>query len=184
MQQLLLSSHRLEAQKVLNTGSINVFEQLKKNANPAISIPSDVPKGDLILEWKEVVTPDTTAGLKDLVGKKLATYKFQYIGQFIYDGAVVEPVGEQFVAGLDTQVIHNQTLPSQGWVNCTWLVDFMLSSKDGKNEKLVWRKEEDYLVFSMSTEAIDHTSAEQQKIAFSTDFSQLKWVHKVLFAKK
>ncbi len=183
MQQLLLSSNRLGAQKVLSTGSINVFEQLQKNANSAIVLDAKIPKGDLILEWKEVTTPATSTGLVDLVGKKLATYKFQYLGQFSYNGEVINPVGEQFVAGFDSEKIHDATVSSEGWVNCTWLVDFMMNNKEGQHEKISWRKEEGGFVLAMSTEATDYTSAEQQKISFSKKYTELEWKHQVLFAR-
>ncbi len=180
MEQLLLSSQRLNTQKVLSTGTINLTEELQKNEVENRKLEIDLPQ--LELEWKEVATPPTGQGLRDLVGKKMNSYKFQYLGQFRHDGTLINAVAEEFTAGFDQETIHHQRIESNGWINCTWLVDLIMNPNS--NDKLFWRKEGDRLVFSLSTHATDHTSAEQQKISFSEDMEQVTWEHKVLFYKK
>lgn len=100
MDQLLLSSQRLSNQKVLSTGTIDVFQLLEKQTTDSIILDAPTPSHRLELEWKEVVTPSTSTGFRDLVGKQMATYKFQYIGQFKYNGVAITTVVESFASSL------------------------------------------------------------------------------------
>ncbi len=182
MNDLLLSSQRLSDQKVLATGSFDVLERLQKNRADSVHLEMQIPFVKLELEWKEVLTPATSASFKDLVGKKMAEYKFQYLGQFKYNGKVIGKVTEAFSSAFVDQNIQEQLSESNTWVNCTWLVDFLMNAQNKTNEKIILRLEGDQMVLALSTQATDGKSAEQQKYIFAANFETLAWEHHALFA--
>ena len=189
MNQLLLSSQRLNAHKVLQTGSLNVFETLVQHGDlEGLTFSAALPEKPLVLEWKEVKTPETPQSFRDLVGKKLVEYKFQYLGQFKYDGEVINPATETFASSFPNKSIHNNELESTGWVNCTWLIDFLMNAKSIqdnplRSEMLIWRAEKENFVLALSTEAFDNQSAEQEKFVFGDNFTTIAWEHKTLFSR-
>ena len=84
--------------------------------------------------------------------------------------------------------LYKSKIESTGWVNCSWLVDFLLNAKDIqenslRKEMLFWKKEQNNLVLSLSVEAMDMRSAEQQKFIFGENFSSIIWQHNTLFGK-
>ncbi|BDS12262.1 hypothetical protein [Aureispira anguillae] len=190
MNQLLLSSQRLETCKVLQNGKLNLFEALQKIASlELVNLEVELPESSIILEWKEVQTPATPQSFKDLVGKKLGEYKFQYLGRFIQEETPVEVKKEQFVARFPTENITDDTIENTGWVNCTWLIDFLVGAdkieKDGfRKEFLIWRKDEakkEYTL-ALSRESIHKASAEQEKFVFNEDLKTIAWDHQILFS--
>ena len=189
MNQLLLSSQRLNTGKVLQTGTIDVFETLQKHGKlDILNLKTDLPKKSLVLEWKEIKTPDTPQSFKDLVGKKLATYTFQYLGQFKYDNKVLTPATETFASSFPNQTIQNDQVESTGWLNCTWLIDFLMNAttiqaEPLRKEFLIWTKEGDKHILSLSVESNDMRSAEQEKFVFSNNFTSIAWEHTTLFGQ-
>lgn len=188
MKQLLLSGQNLNQQKVLETGTLDVFQLLEQQTskNDWIEVRSDLPKGSLMLEWKEVRTPVIPTGLRDLVGKKMMAYNFQYIGRFSYNGVVLSNTEETFEANFPKENIHNNKNESEGWVNCTWLIDCLMNSaKIGQDslrkELLIWDKNPEGYELVLGHEAIDYQNGEQQKFVFSEGFDHLTWQHLILF---
>jgi hypothetical protein len=188
MTELLLSSQRLGQHNVLSTGKLDLLEALQKHSNlEIVQLEGELPKKSIILEWKEVKTPVTPASFSDLVGKKLAEYKFQYLGQLTCDGSVVEAEKETFVADFPDQNISNTTLESTGWVNCTWLLDFLMNAEaiqndSLRNEGLIWRKNKEGFTLSLSRESTDARHAEQELFVFDPKLKTVKWKHTVLFS--
>lgn len=188
MTELLLSSQRLEQEKVLHTDKLDLLEALQKHCNlEIVQIEGKLPKKSIILEWKEVHTPVTPASFSDLVGKKLAEYKFQYLGRLTFDGDLIEAEKENFVADFPDQNISNTSLDSTGWVNCTWLLDFLVNAEaiqndTLRNEGLIWRKDKGAFTLSLSRESTDARHAEQEKFVFDTKFKTLNWTHHILFS--
>jgi len=188
MTELLLSSQRLEEQKVLQTGQLDLLEILQKQGNlERVQLEGKLPKKSIFLEWKEVSTPVTPASFSDLVGKKLTEYTFQYLGQFTVDGQVVEAKKETFIADFPDQNISRASLDSTGWLNCTWLIDFLMNAEaiqddSLRNEGLIWRKNKEGFVLSLSRESMDARHAEQEKFLFDTKFEAVNWEHNALFS--
>lgn len=188
MTELLLSSQRLGQQKVLHTDKLDLLEALQKHNNlEIVQLEGELPKESIMLEWKEVKTPVTPASFSDLVGKKLAEYKFQYLGRLTYKDAAIEAEKETFVADFPDQNISNTTLESTGWVNCTWLLDFLMNAEaiqndSLRNEGLIWRKNKEGFSLSLSRESTDARHAEQELFVFDTKFKTLNWKHNVLFS--
>lgn len=188
MTELLLSSQRLEQQKVLNTGKLDLLEALEKYDDlEIVQFEGKLPKETIILEWKEVQTPVTPTSFSDLVGKKLTEYKFQYLGQLTFGGNVIHAENEIFVADFPSQNISNASLESRGWLNCTWLLDFVMNAEaiqndSLRNEGLIWRKNKEGFTLALSRESTDARHAEQEKFIFDTHFETVNWEHKVLFS--
>jgi hypothetical protein len=188
MTELLLSSQRLGQQKVLNTGKLDLLEALQKLGNlEIVQLEGKLPKKSITLEWKEVKTPVTPASFSDLVGKKLAEYKFQYLGQLTFDDTIIEAEKETFVADFPDQNISNTSLESTGWVNCTWLLDFLMNAEaiqndSLRNEGLIWRKNKEGFILSLSRESTDARHAEQEVFLFDPKFKTVNWKHNVLFS--
>lgn len=189
MNQLLLSSQRLDTGKILQTGSIDVFETLQKHGKlDILHLKTDFPKKALVLDWKEVKTPSTPSSFKDLVGKKLSNYPFQYLGQFKYDNKVLTPAKEVFASSFPNQSIQNDQVENNGWLNCTWLLDFLMNAnkiqaEPLRKEFLIWSQESNNYILSLSVESADMRSAEQEKFLFSNNFSSIAWEHQTLFSK-
>ncbi|CAA6814882.1 MAG: Unknown protein [uncultured Aureispira sp.] len=188
MTELLLSSQRLEQQKVLHTGKLDLLEALQKHSNlEIVQLEGKLPAKSIILEWKEVQTPTTPASFSDLAGKKLTEYKFQYLGQFSFDGNVVEAENETFIADFPEQNISRTSLDSTGWLNCTWLLDFLMNAEaieqdSLRNEGLIWRKNKKGFMLSLSRESTDARHAEQEKFVFENKFKAVNWSHNALFS--
>jgi hypothetical protein len=188
MTELLLSSQRLEQQKVLNTGKLDLLEALEKHCNlEIVQLENKLPKKTILLEWKEVHTPVTPTSFSDLVGKKLTEYKFQYLGRLTFDGEEIEAGKESFVADFPDQNISRTSLDSTGWVNCTWLLDFLMNAEaiqndTLRNEKLIWRKDKAGVTLALSRESTDARHAEQEKFVFDTKFKTVNWEHNILFS--
>jgi hypothetical protein len=189
MNQLLLSSQRLDSNKVLQTGEFNVFEMLRKHGIlDILNLKIAVPKKALMLEWKEIKTPKTPLSFKDLVGKKLMEYKFQYLGKFKYDGKYIDPATETFASSFPDRNIYNNEIKSTGWLNCTWLIDFLMNAaaiqaNTLRQEFIIWNEEDKNYSLSLSTEAADMRSAEQEKFVFRNDFTTMTWEHMTLFSQ-
>ncbi len=188
MNQLLLSSRRLESNKVLQSGYIDVFEMLQKHENSdCLNLSAELPEMSLTLHWKEVTTPATPESFKALSGKKLQEYKFQYLGQFKYNNLLISSESESFSSSFPDRNIHNCEIENTGWVNCTWLIDFLMNAKSIqenplRSERLFWQKEKDNFVLSLSSEALDLRNAEQEKFLFNKEFTRISWSHTTLFA--
>lgn len=188
MTELLLSSQRLEQQKVLHTGKLDLLEALQKQCNlEIVDIEGKLPKKSIVLEWKEVQTPVTPASFSDLAGKKLTEYKFQYLGKLSIDCDVIEVEKENFISDFPDQNIANTSLDSTGWVNCTWLLDFLMNAEaiqndTLRNEGLIWRKDKGTFTLSLSRESTDARHAEQEKFVFDNKFKTLNWTHRILFS--
>ncbi len=188
MNQILLSSERLNLNKVLSTGYFDVFELIKQHQSlSCLQLETEIPNLTLSLHWKELSTPETPHSFKDLAGKKLSDYKFQYLGNFQYQDQVIPALSESFRSDFTEQTIHDCSVETTGWFNCTWLVDFLMNApsidKDPlRKEKLFWRQENDSFCLSLSSEAIDYRHAEQQKFSFQLDYSSVSWQHLTLFA--
>lgn len=188
MNQMLLSSQRLSTNKVLNTGLLDVFELLQQfGALDCLKLKADLPAFSLQLHWKEVCPPSTPNSFKDLAGKKLQDYKFQYLGQFHYNDHPIQATTESFSSDFLNQNIQNSSLENTNWVNCTWLIDFLMNADNIdadilRKETLFWRKEKDGYCLALSSEAIDFKHAEQQKIYFKDNFESYTWQHLTLFS--
>lgn len=188
MNQILLSSQRLSTNKVLNTGFLDVFELLQQYGPlDCLKMETDLPTFNLQLHWKELCPPPTPNSFKDLAGKKLTDYKFQYLGQFHYKDSPIKATTESFCSDFVNHNIQNCSLENTNWVNCTWLIDFLMhaDSIDADNlrkETLFWRKENDGYTLALSSEAIDFKHAEQQKITFTDNFESYTWQHLTLFS--
>lgn len=187
---LFLSSQRLHPTENAQTGKIDVFEALSNcdSTLDCLELTSRPPSKKLILEWKEVVTPIVPATMHSLVGKKLATYKFQYLGQFYYGDELVEVASEQFAATFqDGETICNCDLESEGWVNCTWLIDFLMNAEAIsqnilRQEQLHWHKEGKKGHFlEINNIATDGRSQEQQYFVFKDDYQKLEWSNNIQF---
>ena len=61
----------------------------------------------MFLHWNEVLTPAIPISFRDLVGKKLLDYKFQYLGKFKFDNKIIEPEAETFKSDFPDRNIHN-----------------------------------------------------------------------------
>lgn len=188
MTELLLSSQRLEQEKVLHTDKLDLLEALQKHSNlEIVQIEGKLPKKSIMLEWKEVRTPLTPTSFSDLAGKKLTEYKFQYLGRLTFDCEVIEAGTETFVADFPDQNISNSSSDSTGWVNCTWLLDFLMNAEaiqndTLRNEGLIWRKDKKGVTLSLSRESTDARHAEQEKFIFDTKFETINWAHRILFS--
>jgi len=188
MTELLLSSQRLGQQKILDTGKLDLLEALQKHSNlEIVQLEGKLPKKSIMLEWKEVKTPVTPTSFSDLVGKKLAEYKFQYLGQLTFDNHVVAAEKETFVADFPDQNISNTSLESTGWLNCTWLLDFLMNAEaiqndSLRNEGLIWRKNKEGFLLALSRESTDARHAEQEIFVFDPKFKIVNWKHRVLFS--
>lgn len=188
MSQLLLSAQRLAQETILQTGQINVFEALKKQKKlDVITLEQEDFKQELVLEWQEVHTPSTPNSYSSLIGKKLGEYKFQYLGRFLVDGKAVEIEGENFTNRFSTEVITNDNMNNEGWVNCTWLIDFLTRAETIQhdhcsNEQLSLYEKDDRLVVELHRDVTGRSSSEQERFIFSKDLEQLTWEHEVMFA--
>lgn len=188
MTELLLSSQRLEQQKVLHTGTLDLFEVLQKHGDlEMVQLEGKLPKKSIILEWKEVQTPVTPGSFSDLAGKKLTEYKFQYLGQLTIDGNLVVAGKETFVADFPDQNISKTSLESTGWLNFTWLLDLVMNAatiQDDslRNERLIWRENREGFLLSLSRESTDARHAEQEKFIFDTKLETVNWEHNILFS--
>lgn len=189
MSQILLSSQRLAQEKTLQTGQFSIFKAFKeKKGLENIIIEQEKFKQELILEWKELRTPSTPSSYKDLAGKKLGEYKFQYLGRFLVDGKAVEVKEENFTNRFAHQDITNDSLENEGWVNCTWLLDFLTRAEqiqeDGtRDEQLSWYEKDGCQVLELHRDTTDGSSNEQERFIFSKDLKELTWEHEVLFAQ-
>lgn len=190
MSQILLSSQRLGSVKVLQEGSLDVFEALEQHPEDCavLDLQSRPPKKTLRLEWKEVLTPATPSSVRDLAGKKLSEYKFQYLGRFTYDDEAVEVIEEHFAADFaDAEVIHQASIESEGWVNCTWLVDFLINApaiaEDSlRDERLVWHKEgKRGHILDLTRQSTDGRHEESQHFVFKDEYKTLEWSHETTF---
>lgn len=187
MQQLFLNSQHLLAGKVLSTGSFDISQALHKcqEANLAnISIEAPLPSESLILQWSEVVNPLTFAKVDfahELIGAKLAAYKFHYVGNFQYaEQAVNGSSTESFRANLGERSIHNHQFDSASRCNCSWLLDVLTQGEKGQSgDNLRWYKNENGYVLSLSRQT--DRFLEQEQFSFSSDFSTLSWSHEMLF---
>jgi hypothetical protein len=188
MTELLLSSQRLEQQRVLCTGKLDLLETLQKYSDlEIVQFEGKLPKKAINLEWKEVKTPVTPTSFSDLAGKKLTEYKFQYLGKFSFDYDLIEAEKETFIANFPDQNISNTSLDSTGWVNCTWLLDFVMNAEaiqndSLRNERLILRKNKEGFTLALSRESTDGRHAEQEKIIFDPKFKTVNWEHNVLFS--
>jgi hypothetical protein len=187
MQQLFLNSQHLLAGKVLSTGSFDVSQALQKcqdSANAQLSIEADLPSTTLSLQWSESVNPLTFAKVDfahELIGAKLAAYKFHYVGQFHYgDQPVNGSSTEAFSAVLGEHSIHNHQFESYSRCNCSWLLDVLNQAENGKaTDKLRWYKSENGFILSLSRQT--ERFIEEEKFIFSSDFSTLSWLHEMHF---
>ncbi|MFK7795810.1 MAG: hypothetical protein AB8E82_00045 [Aureispira sp.] len=186
---LSLSSERLATDAPLQEGEINVFETLKKHKKlPQVIVEEDDFKQELILKWKEIRTPRTLPGYKDLVGKKLAEYKFQYLGQFVLNGNPVNIEQEKFINRFTKEKITKETIESSGWCNCTWLIDFLANAKGigqdtTRDEQLSWYSNDETWVLELHRKSIGDTSRDQEHFAFDKDLKKLRWKHVTWFAQ-
>ena len=178
---LLLSSERLSEQKVLATGSLSMFELLQKHSTDNIDLQAAIPPSALELEWKETPTPTTPNSMSDLVGKKMARYKFQYLGRFKYEGKIITSSHETFASAVDEKTIQNHAINGEGWVNCTWLVDLLMNATTKPDEFIAWEEHNDNWVLTLRYQSIGKTSTEHQKFVFSNDFTSLHWEHTIAF---
>lgn len=189
MSHILLSSHRLAQGAVLQTGQLSVFEAFKKNKDlEKVIIEQDEFKKELVLEWKELKTPSTASGYQDLVGKKLGEYKFQYLGRFLVDGKAVEVKEENFTNRFPSQDITHDSLENEGWVNCTWLLDFLtraelIQQDSNREEQLSWYEQDGRQILELHRDTTDKSSSEQERFIFSKNLKELTWEHEVLFAQ-
>lgn len=188
MTQLLLSSQRLEACKVLHTGQLDVLEALQQHSElNLINLGEEgLPSKKILLDWREVQTPITPQSFSDLSGKKLTEYKFQYLGKFSCEEEDIQVEGEKFVARFPTTNISNNTLESTGWTNVTWLLDFLanadkIQADTFRKELLIWKKTATEYTLSLSRETLDKKSVEQEVFAFDHEFKTLTWSHNILF---
>lgn len=188
MSQILLSAQRLAQGKVLQTGQLNVFEALKGHKKlDVVFLEKSKLKNKLELEWKEVHTPKLSNSYKDLAGKKLGEYKFQYLGRFLVDGKAVEVEGENFTSRFSAQEISNDDVANEGWVNCTWLIDFLMRADQiqhdtTSDEQLSVYEEDKKIVLELHRDATDKSSSEQERFIFTKNLKKLTWEHEVLFA--
>lgn len=190
MNQLLLSSQRLSSAKMLQTGKLDVFEALEKHDDDCASLDlsSRPPKKTLLLEWKEFITPATPDTMRDLSGKKLSEYKFQYLGRFTYGDEPVKVTQEIFEASLgNDKSIHHDVVESEGWVNCTWLVDFLVNAAaiqtdSLRDERLIWHKEgKKGHVLDLMRHSFDGKVQEEEHFIFKDDYQILEWSHCTTF---
>lgn len=196
LKSLLLSSLRFQPSEHAQTGKIDVFEILdnlnkEDNGLNCVELTSRPPSKKLILEWKEVATPQVPSSMRDLVGKKLASCKFQYFGKFHYGEDEVNVSAEHFAASFQNgEAIYDCTLESEGWVNCTWLVDFLMNAaticQDSlRQEQLHWHKEGKKGHFlNLSSVETDSSSQEQQYFVFKDDYQTLEWSNSIQFPAK
>ncbi|MGH1339315.1 MAG: hypothetical protein ACRBFS_24565 [Aureispira sp.] len=189
MSQLLLSAQRLAQGNVLQTGQLNVFEALKGHKDlEVVIVEQENFQQELVLEWQEVRTPRTPDSYKDLVGKKLGEYKFQYLGRFLVNGTPVEVKAENFTSRFAKDDITNDDVVNEGWVNCTWLVDFLtraarIQHDSNSDEQLSWYEQEGCRVLELHRDVTDKTSSEQERFIFSEDLKELTWEHETWFAQ-
>lgn len=189
MSELLLSSKRLASDHPLQEGKLDVFDALKKFKDlPNVLVEQDDWKQELILEWKEVRTPATPSGYNDLVGKKLGEYKFQYLGRFLLDGNPVSIEKEQFTNCFTKEKITDDAIENQGWLNCTWLVDFLVNAKEigqdtTRDEQLSWYSKDETWVLELHCKSIGDVSRDQEHITFGKDLKTVTWAHVTWFAQ-
>ncbi len=189
MSELLLSAQRLSQEKVLQTGKLNVLETLENHRELEIVILERKRfKQELELEWKEIHTPNTPKSYQDLVGKKLGEYKFQYLGRFLVDGQPVKVKEENFSTRINSDDVTNDSLENEGWVNCTWLIDFLMRAEriqhdSTSNEQLSLYNKGKRLILELHREATDKSSIEQERFSFSKDLEDLIWEHDTLFVQ-
>lgn len=183
MNQLFLSSSNLEKEKPLNKGNIHLSEILIKLDSESIFVNGS-PSNDISLLWKEIRTPRIPDSFIDLVGKKFTTYKFQYIGQFIIDGQSIHRSQESYSTSFtDKRIVSNLT-ESDGWVNCTWFLDFILNaetiSDDGlRSEKLFIDYQSNSIHFTLSNQSFDGNVSEKQSLIISDH--EVRSAHQVVF---
>jgi hypothetical protein len=187
MSELLLSARRLSQEKTLQTGKLNVLETLEKHRDlDIVNLERKRFNQELELEWKEVYTPNTPNSYRDLVGKKLSEYKFQYLGRFLVDGKPVEVAAENFSTRLKSDDITNNSVENDGWVNCTWLVDFLMRAKhiqedETTKEELSLYNKGKHVVLELHRHTLDKRSAEQERFLFTKDLETLTWEHEAAF---
>lgn len=188
MNQLVLSGQRLSQAKVLQTGTLNVFEALKQHQGlSCVHLEVELPEIELGLNWKESKTPAVAGGFSDLVGKKMTEYKFQYLGQFVVGGQAVNVAVENFASNFPDRPIHQVAVESIGWLNCTWLVDFLMNAKaidesTIRHETLSLKQENGGYRLSLSNKGYNGKHVEQQHLLFDGDFKTVAWDHVVLFS--
>ncbi len=187
MQQLFLNSQHLLAGKVLSTGSFDISQSLSKakEANLSnISITADLPSETLLLQWSELLNPLTFAKVdfaQELIGAKLAAYKFHYVGGFEYGGRAINGSStEAFSAYLGERTIHKQHFESASRCNCSWLLDILTQAEAGKvSDKLSWQQLADG--FALTLERHTDRFGEMEQFVFGSDFSTLSWTHEISF---
>ncbi len=167
---------------------MDVFGLLKRHESlECIQLEAPIPSNKLSLHWKELSTPKTALSFRDLAGKKLSDYKFQYLGHFQYGDQEINTVSESFSADFSERRIHDCSVQTTGWVNCTWLIDFLINAESIeidplRNEKLCWKQDKKTISLSLDTKAIDSSHTEHQKLCFNKEFDAVSWQHFTLFA--
>ena len=183
MNQLILSSTNLEKEKPLNNGNIHLSEILIKLDSESIFVTGS-PNCDISLLWKEIRTPRIPDSFIDLVGKKFTTYKFQYLGKFIMNGQSIHRSQESYSTSFSDKRIVSNLSESDGWVNCTWFLDFIMNADKINNdtlrsEKLFIDYQSDTIQFTLSNQSFDGNLSEKQMLILSNKEVQSK--HQVVF---
>lgn len=188
MEQLVLTSNNLSKRKEWSSGSLNVTEILqtwKENCPDNVSIDGTLPKKELILNWSEVSTPKQLSGFRDLLGRHLLSYPFQYLGEFKYGKKKIKGQSKdnesayEYVAiyiDNDKRFAQETSQAGEGQCNCTWLIDFLqnaekISLDSLRNETLQISTDEDgYFQFLLQKVSDNSSLIEFQTISFTKDW--------------
>lgn len=193
MEQLVLTSSNLSKRKEWSSGSINlteILQQWQKDCPDNVHIDIVLPKKDLTLAWSEVSTPKQLTGFRDLVGRQLLSYPFQYLGVFNYgkkkiegqskdDGKVYEYVAVYM--DNDRRFAHETMQAGDGSCNCTWLIDFLqnaekISSDLSRNDTLqITTDDEKCVQFLLQKNSDRGDLIEFQSIRFSSGWKDVDY---------
>ncbi|MCP4442507.1 MAG: hypothetical protein GY810_26675 [Aureispira sp.] len=192
MEQLVLTSSNLSKRKEWSSGSINVSEIVSKwqeNTPDNVSIDAKLSKKELILDWSEVSTPKQLPGFRDLVGRHLASYKFQYLGEFKHGKHKIKGKSkadgkayEYNAAYVDTfqRFAYESSQAGEGQCNSTWLIDFLhnaekISEDPLRSETLkITNHEDGHFQFLLQKNSDSGDLIEFQTITFSTDWKHME----------
>jgi hypothetical protein len=201
MQQLFPSSQELAKYKILADGTLNLTEALQQlSLIEDKNIDIAVPTVHLSIKWSEVRPTRHHADFADgLLGNRLKTSYFQYLGQFLVEDKIIAAQSWQHKhhahanaeEGKDCSEMFSTDLPEgnavraffggTGFFNSTWLLDFLTNPARclARGEKISFAAVEGGFALRLTSQS---RSNEVEQFLFKKDFSAMQWEHTTTFA--
>jgi hypothetical protein len=193
MEQLVPISKNIAGNNKLSEGSLMLFEKLKSiKDNERIFIEAAFPNLQLKLEWSEFPMPNIQRdAFEPMLSPILSGYKFQYFAKFFLDQNSLESPdfgiaqhSEIYEVKMNDKILYQSNSNNNGLVNCTWLIDFIMNSKNIekdslRNENLIWIQRENCFEIILESNNTKDKIKERQIISFQNNFKSYFWKHVV-----